>query len=229
MKVKPLSLFKNFTKFEWFLWVFSLTLVTVAFLLPENKDYLNLASSIIGVTALVFMAKGHYLGLILCIIFSILYAIVSLIFGYYGEAITYGLMTLPMTVIELIAWLKHPYKETEEVEISSLNAKKVVVCLVLTAIVTVAFYFVLSAFATKNLIVSTISVATSFIACAFSFLRSPFYAFCYALNDIVLIILWISASFSSLAYLSVVTCFSVFLLNDGYAFFNWMRMKNKQN
>jgi nicotinamide riboside transporter PnuC len=94
--------------------------------------------------------------------------------------------------------------------------------------VTVAFYFILGALGNTNLLVSTFSVTTSFIASVLAFLRNPFYAVAYAANDIVLIILWVMASIYDTKYISVVVCFVAFWVNDIYGYINWQRMKQRQ-
>jgi len=98
----------------------------------------------------------------------------------------------------------------------------------LTAIITFIFYYILAYFNTANLILSTISVTTSFIAVYLTFRRSAFYAIGYAANDIVLIILWILATISDISYLSVAICFVLFLINDIYGFINWSRIQKRQ-
>ena len=80
--------FKSLKKVELFLWIISLTLVTVSFLIPEKKDYLTLIASLIGVTALIFVSKGYVFGQILTVVFAVFYGIISWHFRYYGEMIT---------------------------------------------------------------------------------------------------------------------------------------------
>jgi nicotinamide riboside transporter PnuC len=60
-------------------------------------------------------------------------------------------------------------------------------------------------------------------------LRSEYYGVFYALNDIVLIILWVLATIENMNYLPMVLCFAIFLINDLYGFYNWQRLKRKQN
>ena len=91
-----------------------------------------------------------------------------------------------------------------------------------------AFYFILDAFNTANIIPSTLSVTTSFLAVYLTWRRSPYFALAYAANDIVLIILWILATRRDLSYLSVTVCFTVFLVNDLYGFISWRRMAKRQ-
>lgn len=222
------NFFKNLTKFEIALWIISVAVIVLSFLFTPIKDYLALTASLIGVTSLIFLAKGNVIGQILVIIFSLLYGIISFFLSYYGEMLTYLCMTAPMAVAAMISWFKHPYKNATEVKVGSLNGKKIILLILFTVIVTVVFYFVLRTLNTANLIVSTISVATSFAAVYLTFLRSPFYAVAYALNDVVLIVLWILASVINIANISMVMCFVMFFLNDLYGFYNWQKMKKNQ-
>ena len=138
-------------------------------------------------------------------------------------------MSVPMAIIALISWAKHPYKNRKtEVEIANLTSTDYWVALGLAVAITCLFYFVLRWLGTANLLISTISVGTSFLAAYFSFKRSPQYALGYAINDVVLIILWILAAIQNISYLSVVICFLVFLLNDLYAFFSWKTRHRQQ-
>ena len=50
----------------------------------------------------------------------------------------------------------------------------------------------------------------------------------YALNDVILIILWTMAAMEEIAYISVVVCFIAFFVNDIYGFINWHRMGQRQ-
>ncbi len=221
---------KCFSKKDIALWEISVFIILVSFLLFDRSNYLTLAASLIGVTSLIFCAKGNPFGNFLMIVFSILYGIISYSFAYYGEMITYLGMTLPMSAFSLVSWLRNPYKGNKaQVKVNSIPKKEVVFMVLLTAAVTVVFYFILRFFGTANLLTSTVSVTTSFAAAYLSFRRSEYFAFAYALNDIVLIVLWIMATFEDLSYLSVIICFAVFLVNDIYGFLNWQKMKKRQN
>ena len=190
---------------------------------------MTLAASLIGVTSLIFNAKGNPFGQFLMVIFSILYGIISFTSAYYGEMITYLGMTAPMAVFALISWLKNPYNgKKSEVKVNRLEFKEIIFMMLLTAVITIIFYYILAAFHTANLIPSTISVTTSFLAVYLTFRRSAFFAVGYAANDIVLIILWILAAISDISYLSVAICFVMFLINDTYGFINWSRMQKRQ-
>lgn len=218
-----------FTKREITLWCISVAFIILPFFIFDRENYLILAASIIGVTSLIFNAKGNPFGQFLMIIFSILYGIISFTFSYYGEMITYLGMTGPMAVFALISWLKNPYNGNKaEVKVNRLKWKEIIFMILLTAVVTVIFYFILAAFHTANLILSTLSVTTSFLAVYLTFRRSIFYAIAYAANDVILIILWVLAAFSDTSYLSVAICFVMFLANDIYGYINWSEMQKRQ-
>lgn len=224
------KLFAYFTKGELMLWLSSALIILLTFFTLNNDGYLTLIASLTGVTSLIFCAKGNPIGQILMIIFSLIYGYISYGFAYYGEMMTYLGMTLPMSALSLISWLKNPYKGSKsEVAVNHVSKKELPFMLILSAAVTVIFYFILRHLGTANLIPSTLSVATSFAAAYLTFRRSPFFALCYALNDIVLIVLWILAAMKDISYLSVIICFSVFLVNDLYGFFNWRKMEKHQN
>ncbi|MBQ8338204.1 MAG: nicotinamide mononucleotide transporter [Oscillospiraceae bacterium] len=218
-----------FSVFERLLFAGSLVLITAAFVLFDRENYLYLAASLVGATSLIFCAKGHPIGQLLMIVFSTLYGIISYTFSYYGEMITYLAMTLPMAVVALVSWIRNPYEKGKaEVKVERIKGQEVAFMLLLSAAVTAVFYFVLKAFGTANLIPSTLSVTTSFIAVYLTFRRSAYYALAYAANDVVLIVLWALASREDASYVSVLVCFVMFLANDLYGFVSWKKREKTQ-
>ena len=227
MKIK--SLIRYFSIGERLLWSCSMLSAIVAFCIFDRENFLTLIVSLIGITALIFCAKGNPIGQAIIIVFGGFYGYISYTSKYYGEMITYLGMTVPMAVLALISWLKNPFeKDKPEVRINRLKLKEIVFMFFLTAVVTFGFYFILKILGTANLLFSTISIATSFVAVYLTFRRSPFFALGYALNDVVLIVLWVMATLKDTSYVSVVICFAVFLINDLYGFFNWLKMLRHQ-
>lgn len=199
---------------------------------PETLLYM--IASLIGVTALIFLSKANPIGQVLTIVFAVFYGVISYSFAYYGEMITYLFMTAPIALVALVNWLKHPFKgHFSEVEINEIKLKEYILIIILGLIITVIFYFILEAFNTNNLIISTISIFTSFFPVYLTVRRSRFYALFYAINDVVLIILWTLATITNISYLAVVICFVAFLVMDMYGFINWTRLykiqKNNEN
>lgn len=221
--------FRELTRFELCLWLTSVVVVTLSYILSGSGGRLTALSSLIGVTALIFVSKGYVLGQVLTLVFALFYGIVSFFFGYYGEMITYLGMSAPAALMSIVSWLRHPYKGTKVVEVNRLTKKQWVIGGIITVAATAAFYFILSALNTKNIVFSTVSVATSMAASYLTFLRSPFYGIAYGLNDIVLIVLWVLASIEDISYIPMIVCFIMFLFNDLYGFYNWQKIKTKQS
>ena len=219
-----------FSKSEIILWCSSVILIIFSFAIFDKENYFTVVASLIGVTSLIFNAKGNPFGQLLMIIFSLLYGIISYMFDYYGEMITYLGMTMPMAIFALISWLKNPYKGNKsEVKVNNISKKETLIMWLITVLVTIIFYFILKSFNTTNVILSTVSVTTSFLAVYLTFRRSPYFALAYAANDIILIMLWILASITRIQYISVVVCFVAFLINDIYGYISWNRMKIRQS
>ncbi len=213
--------------YEKLLWGISVCVIIVPFYVFHSDDYLNLTASLIGVSALIFVAKGDIIGQIGSVIFSVFYAIVSFHFRYWGEMITYLFMTAPIAAGAVYTWFKNPYAKGE-VRIRHLKVSEWGILCVLTVIATFVFGWILRVLNTPNLFFSTLSIATSFLAASLVLLRSEYYGLAYAANDLVLIVLWILATKVQWNYFPMVLCFAMFFINDVYGFYNWKRLKNKQ-
>lgn len=220
----------SFTKLEKILWAGSLLAVTISYFFSAQESVLTLVAALLGVTAVLFCAKGHVLGQVLIATFSILYGIISWKMRYLGEMITYLGMCLPMALWSMYTWMKNPSKGNQpEVQIQRLKLKHYIGLAVAVVPVTVLFFFIMRYFHTPNLGWSTVSIATSFFAAALIMLRSSYYGFWYAVNDLVLIILWTLAALEDPMYIPVVVNFGVFLCNDLYGFLSWKVREKKQN
>ena len=226
--MNPIQSIKHLSLFERALWGGSALTVCASYLLSGGFDRLSLIASLVGVTALIFIAKGDVLGQLLTVLFSILYAVISWRSRYFGEMITYLGMTMPIAVLSVVTWLRNPYSE-QEVKVSRLSRGSILRLLAAALLVTAVFYFILKTCGTANLPVSTLSITTSFTASSLMMLRSPYYALAYALNDIVLIVLWLTEALHNPAVLPMTACFLTFFINDLYGFRSWRHMERRQD
>ena len=214
---------------EWWLWSISMLIVTVSNLVGGSFDVLTLAATWVGITSLIFAAKGNVWAQFLMVAFSILYGIISFRFRYWGEMITYLGMTLPMAVWSAVTWLRNPSAGSKsEVAIRKLEKKHFLFLLVLSIVVTGAFYFILRWLETPNIVFSTLSVTTSFLAASLTMMRSSYYALGYAANDLVLIVLWGLAAAKDPVYIPVIINFMIFFMNDMYGFISWKKRERTQ-
>lgn len=224
MKTKTKQLLKYFKWYEYLIYFIAIASNIVVFVLTSSTEYLNLIASLLGITALVFLAKGNIIGQFLTIIFSTMYAYISFDCQYYGEVATYLFMTAPIAFASIVSWAKHPFQgKKDEVEINEIPKKEYLLIFSLSILVTFIFYFVLNWLGTDNICVSTLSVFTSFTASYLMFRRSRFYAIAYALNDVVLITLWVVKTIRNINYITVVICFIMFFVYDMLGFINWTK------
>ena len=127
------------------LWVVSLLIVTASNLVTGQVEPLTLAATDIGITALIFAAKGNVWAQILMIIFCLLYGLISFQVRYWGEMITYLGMSLPMAIWSTITWLRNPSADGKTVDIQKLTRKHVVGVAFFGALTTGVFYLILRA------------------------------------------------------------------------------------
>lgn len=73
-----------FSKSEIVLWSSSVMVIIISFCVFDRINYMTLCASLIGVTSLIFNAKGNPFGQLLMVVFSLLYGIISYTFSYYG-------------------------------------------------------------------------------------------------------------------------------------------------
>ena len=67
------------------MWLISVNIVVVSNFFAKELDPLTLIAVTVGVTSLIFAAKGHVIAQVLMILFSILYAVISFRFRYWGR------------------------------------------------------------------------------------------------------------------------------------------------
>ena len=223
------ALNRYFSRAEKMLWTASVVLIVSSFLAFDGENFLALTASLIGVTSLLFNAKGNPVGQVIGIVFCLIYGFISWKYAYYGEMITYLGMTMPMSVVTLIIWLRNPFKGNRLcVQVGRLRRRDLFWLVFLTVVITVVFGYLLAILHTANLAPSILSISTSTIAVYLSWRRSPWFAVGYALNDLVLIVLWSLAAAQDPGAVSVLMCFVAFFANDLYGFRNWRRMLCQQ-
>ena len=203
--------------------------IIIAFIIPDEKDYLNLVTSLIGVTCVFFIAIGKLIGQIVGVVYAVVYGIISFYHKLYGEVFLALVFYAPIAIFAIIEWVKHQHEKTNTVAITKLSYPHYLIAIAITIVVTTAAFFILRALNTQSLVVSTISIATSTMAGYFVIKRSPLFALMYFLNDTVLIIMWSIETKLNISALPMVISFITFVINDLYGFINWLRLRNKQS
>ena len=220
--------FEDWNKFELTFLICGLIASITSSIIFKGTIIDTLYTSLYLITALL-MSKGKVECYFVGFISVFFYGIVSYNQGYYGELIITAFLTFPIMIIGIVSWLRHQDKEEDTVIISSLSKKEIVIAFFSQLVLFWAYYFLLKAFNTDLLVISSISVLTSVLASYFEARRSELSLFCYIANDLVIITLWIIPIINGQTQLiSVIVEPVLLLINDIYGSYNWKRLKKNQ-
>lgn len=220
--------FKNWNLFEK-LYLFVGIVVGILTSIIFNGTIIDSLYTITYLTTAILMSKGKVESYFIGIISVFFYGIVSYNQGYYGELLITIFLTFPMMIIGIVSWLKHQDKDEDVVIISSLSKKEIVFAFSSQLILFWVYYFLLKAFNTDLLMISSLSIVTSVLATYFEARRSELSLFCYVANDLILITLWMIPIINGVTSLiSVLIGPMLLLVNDIYGSYNWKRLKDIQ-
>lgn len=220
--------FKDWNFFEK-LYLFVGIVVGILTSIIFNGTIIDSLYTITYLTTAILMSKGKVESYFIGIISVFFYGIVSYNQGYYGELLITIFLTFPMMIIGIISWLKHQDKDEDVVIISSLSKKEIVFAFSSQLILFWVYYFLLKAFNTDLLMISSLSIVTSVLATYFEARRSELSLFCYVANDLILITLWMIPIINGdTSLISVLIGPMLLLVNDIYGSYNWKRLKDIQ-
>ena len=220
--------FEDWNKFEKSFLICGLLTSIISSIIFNGTVIHTLYTSLYLITALL-MSKGKVECYFVGFVSVFFYGIVSYNQGYYGELIITAFLTFPIMIIGIISWLRHQDKEEDTVIISSLSKKEITIALLSQLVLFWIYYFILKAFNTDLLVISTMSVVTSVLASYFEARRSELSLFCYIANDLVIITLWLIPIISGqIELISVLVGPILLLINDIYGSYNWRRLKKQQ-
>ena len=215
---------KTWKKWEIIYLISCLVVITICFIFSPDKSILSFITSLFGVTTVFLLAKGFVFAPITDFIYNILYSAVSIVMCYYGEALIYIFIMMPITISALVSWIKNKNSDDNTVKVNVISKKEWLYLVFATIGATIGFYFLLKVLNTRELIISTISLISSMLGGYLIFRRSAYYAIPFIINDVILIILWGLSIFEfGLMYLPNVLSFFVFLFNDSYGFVRWKK------
>ena len=218
---------KDWTKFEKTFLVIG-TIAALVLTYVFKGTWIDLGYALLYFWTALLLAKGKFSCYIIGIISTFFYAFVSYSNSYYGEVIIAMGCTLPLMIVGLINWLKHQ-DNTNTVIIKEITKKELILVLLSQIVMFFGYYYLLKAFNTNNLLVSTFSVMASIIATYLTARRCEHGFIGFIINDIILIVLWgIPVVNGELNIIPVLICPVLLLINDIYGVYNWKRIKDNQ-
>ena len=223
------NIFKNWSKFEIFLLVFSPIIIIVVGLIFAS-DFITISTAVLGVICALFLAKGLVVGHIIGIVLVVFYSILSYKNSFYGEMLIYLFIMLPMYVWGIYSWLKHKNKENNFLEVNSIKKIEWIIVSFVSIIIYIVFYFILKSMNTNELFISTLSIVDNIFAIYLLARRSKYGFVSYIINDLILIILWgIPVISGNLLLFPMMLNPLANLVNDIYGVVYWSKMQKNQS
>lgn len=192
-----------------------------------GASWMSAVTGIFGLSCVLFAAKGKIIGIFFTWVMIVFYSILSFKNKYYGEVFINLCMMFPMTIIQLISWLKNLGKDYV-VKVNSITKKEIIIVCSAAALAFVAFYFILRALNTSQLIFSTISIVTSVLATYFQSRRSKYGFLAFLVNDAVLCVLWLFATLEDIKNVAMLTAVALYVVSDIYGFISWGILQKRQ-
>lgn len=220
--------FSEWNKFESYFLIIGIVISILSSLIFNGTIIYTLYTLTYFITTLL-TAKGKVECFFVGFVSVFFYAIISFNQAYYGELLITVFLTMPIMIIGIVSWLKHKAQEENVVIINELSKKEVIMAFVSQLIFFWIYYFILNMFNTDLLIISSISIVVSVLATYFEARRSEISIYCYTINDIILIILWLIPVLSGdKGLITVLIGLVLLLITDLYGIYNWNILKKKQ-
>lgn len=100
--MKFLKILKEWTLFEKFLLIGSISIITIVFLIFKT-DLITTITSLAGIVTALLLAKGKVAGQFFGLAIVVLYSFVSFQNKYYGEMFIYMFIMLPLYIVGIHA------------------------------------------------------------------------------------------------------------------------------
>lgn len=104
-----------FSKSEIVLWSSSVMVIIISFCVFDRINYMTLCASLIGVTSLIFNAKGNPFGQLLMVVFSLLYGIIS-----YVSVVVCFIAFFANDIYGFVSWRKMKTRQQEITNVVSI-------------------------------------------------------------------------------------------------------------
>lgn len=231
MKEKLKGFFKQIKWWEYvFMSVFIVAIIVSGIVFKSAA--LTIFCSLFGIVGVFFIAKGMVVGQMISIVYAVLYATMSYFNHLYGEMIVTLAVTLPIYVATIVTWLRNSSKKDKVVKVNkSLSVLEWVLIFVVAAGLGVGVYYMLRAFNTANLLISTFSVMAGAMAGYLALRRCEYNFIFYILSNIVCICLWMFMIIKdkNVSYIPTITLFVVPLFLNVFGMITWIKIKRIQS
>ena len=203
--------------------------ITVSGILFGSKWYI-IVNTLLGLFCVFTQAKGKIVTQFLGIIYFSFYIFIAFTQRYYGEALVYLVIMLPMYVYGVVHWLANKDKQDDVVIVRNNLSKKewslLCCCLI---VVSIGIYFLLKVLNTAQLIISTLSFVSMLPAVYLLARRCKWNQVAFLVNDFIVPILWIFLVVQGdLSFLPMCIYHIFQITYDVYGLIEWIKLEKRQ-
>ena len=203
--------------------------VTISGILFNSKWYI-FVNTLLGLFYVFTQAKGKVATQFLGVVYFGFYIFIAYSQQYYGEALVYLIVMLPMYIYGIIHWLSNRDKKDNVVIVrSNLSLKEWCISGLCFIVVGVGAFFALKSLNTTRLIVNWLSFSTILPAVYLLIRRCKWNQVAFLINDFIVPILWIFLVVDGdLSFLPMCIYHIFQITYDIYGLIEWIKLERKQ-
>lgn len=227
--MKNLKTWNGYNIIDLFLILTGVIVVTVSGILFGSPWFVIISTNL-GLLCVFTQAKGKVSTQFIGIVYFCFYIFISYTQQYYGEALLYLILMLPMYIYGAIHWLANRNKKENVVIVrSNLSKKEWLISSVILAGVAVGVFFTLKALNTSQLIISTLSFVSMLPAVYLLMRRCKWNQVAFLVNDFIVPILWLFLVIQGdLSFLPMCVYHIFQITYDVYGLIQWIKLEKIQ-
>jgi len=229
----------NFIKNFFYGWNwFEYLILAAAIILPLTLGLildsfpLDIVTSILFPISILLLAKAKVEGYFLSLVAYALYIIVVVDARLFGEVITIATLSIPTSTAAIVTWLRNRRNDDKQGKVTKIQRtgwKEFTLLTVSQLVMGVGYYFLLRAFDTELLVLSTITLAVGLMGNWLYIRRSIWGPYVYLVYGFLVLTMWSIIVADGATYMAVIIAMqSIIIITDIYAMFNWRRLMKNQ-
>lgn len=204
-----------------------LGIIVISFILKDSK--IALISAICGISYTILAGKGK----ISCYAFGLTgtmcYAYISWQNQLYGNLLLYMLYYFPMQIFGVFKWKQHLNKNTGTVYKTKLSYKERVLYFIISALLTVAFAYILYLLKDANPIIDAITTIFSITGLILTIKRAIEQWYLWAVVNTLSVTMWVEAYINGSNCFATILMWSVYTVLAVYFLHTWKKELTSSN
>lgn len=195
-----------------------------------GSDWYVIVNTLLGLFCVFTQAKGKISTQFIGVIYFCFYIFISYTQRYYGEALLYLTIMLPMYVYGVIHWISNKDKTDNVVIVrSNLSLKEWCFSGLCFVAISIDVYFILKMLDTSQLLISSLSFISMLPAVYLLIRRCKWNQVAFLVNDFIVPILWIFLVIQGdFSFLPMCIYYIFQITYDIYGLIEWIKLEKKQ-